>query len=112
MEALMTRQEAIRELTRRMVEHYQPERVYLFGSAARGDDSKDSDLDFLVVVPDDAPPERKRTAEFQMRRLDIREAVDLVIVRHSYFEKHRTARTGLPFAAMNEGKILYERQAA
>ena len=108
----MTREEAIGELTRRMVEYYQPERVYLFGSAARGETSPDSDLDFLVVVPDDAPPERRRAAEFQMRRLDIREPLDVLVVRHSYFERRRGIRATLPFAASTEGRLLYDRRAA
>jgi len=51
----MTRAEAIAEITRRLVEYYQPERIYLFGSAARADEGPDSDLDFCVILPDDAP---------------------------------------------------------
>jgi predicted nucleotidyltransferase len=57
---MMTRDEAITEITRRLVEYYCPERVYLFGSVARGEDGPDSDLDFLVVVPDDIPAEKLR----------------------------------------------------
>ena len=45
------------EIVRRLVEAYQPERIYLFGSKARGDAGADSDYDLMVVVPDDAPPE-------------------------------------------------------
>jgi hypothetical protein len=56
----MTRDEAIAELTRRLVESYSPVRIYLFGSVARGDDGPDSDLDFLVVIRDDTPEERLR----------------------------------------------------
>jgi len=32
----MTKQETIDEITRRLVEFYQPVRIYLFGSEARG----------------------------------------------------------------------------
>ena len=56
----MTRDEAIAEITRRLVEYYTPERIYLFGSVARGDDGPDSDLDFCVVVPDDIPAGKLR----------------------------------------------------
>ena len=59
----MTREQAIAEITRRLVEFYQPDRIYLFGSVARGDDGPDSDLDFLVVVPDYAPPKLMRAGE-------------------------------------------------
>ena len=51
----MTKREAIDEITRRLVEYYRPVRIYLFGSEARGDAGPDSDLDFCVVLPDDAP---------------------------------------------------------
>lgn len=34
-----------------------PDRIYLFGSAARGDAAPDSDYDFMVVLPDDTPRE-------------------------------------------------------
>jgi predicted nucleotidyltransferase len=50
-----TQEQAIQEITRRLVAHSQPERIYLFGSAARGDYDPDSDLDFCVVLRDDAP---------------------------------------------------------
>ena len=55
MQAQLSKQQAIDEITRRLVEFYNPVRIYLFGSEARGDAGPDSDLDFLVVVPDDAP---------------------------------------------------------
>jgi hypothetical protein len=41
---------------RRLVEAYHPERIYLFGSKARGDAGPDSDFDLMVIVSDDAPP--------------------------------------------------------
>jgi len=50
----MTQDQAIEEITRRLVDYYHPERIYLFGSATRGDGGPDSDLDFCVVLPDDA----------------------------------------------------------
>lgn len=49
------------EVVRRLVEAYGPERIYLFGSVARGDAGPHSDYDILVVVPDSAPPERLRS---------------------------------------------------
>jgi hypothetical protein len=45
----------------RLVAAYRPERIYLFGSHARGEPGPDSDFDLLVLVPDDAEPERRRS---------------------------------------------------
>jgi len=50
------------DLVERLVTAYVPERIYLFGSKARGDWGPDSDFDLMVVVPDNAPPERQDNA--------------------------------------------------
>ena len=49
------------EAVRRLMEAYQPARVYLFGSVARGDAGPDSDYDLLLVGPDTAPLELRRS---------------------------------------------------
>ena len=36
-------------VVQRLIEAYAPERVYLFGSSARGDAGPDSDYDILLV---------------------------------------------------------------
>src|SRR5215469_13770627 len=41
-----------------VVEFFKPQRVILFGSRARGEATRDSDIDLLVIVDDDAPPEK------------------------------------------------------
>jgi len=43
--------EIIAEMTRRIVEQFDPLQVILFGSRARGDHRPDSDVDLLVVFP-------------------------------------------------------------
>ncbi len=60
-DTVIERDPVLAEILRRLVEAYQPECVYLFGSKARGDEGPDSDYDLMVVVPDSAPPERRRS---------------------------------------------------
>jgi hypothetical protein len=43
------------EITRRLVETYQPERIYLFGARARGTAGANSDYDLLVSSPTTSP---------------------------------------------------------
>ena len=43
--------EALEAFTKRLVAHYSPEKVILFGSLARGEARWDSDADLLVVMP-------------------------------------------------------------
>lgn len=45
-----TEEAMLDEIVRRLVETLKPERIYLFGSRARGDTHPDSDYDLLVVV--------------------------------------------------------------
>ena len=42
------------DIVRRLSALYHPERIYLFGSHARDEASRDSDYDLMVIVPDDA----------------------------------------------------------
>ncbi len=104
----MTQDQAIAEITRRLVDYFHPERVYLFGSAARGDEGPDSDLDFCVVLADDAP-ERfyKRAARQSLRGIGT--AVDLVRWPASDFDARAThVLASLPATVLREGKLLYD----
>ena len=49
-------QRNVRQVVAQIVALAQPLRVILFGSAVSGKMGPDSDLDFLVVVPDDRQP--------------------------------------------------------
>src|SRR5438552_5905713 len=51
----------LHEIVRRLVQTYHPVRIYLFGSAARGDSGPNSDYDLLVLVPDSASEEQRRS---------------------------------------------------
>ncbi len=111
----MTRQETIEEVTRRLIEFCQPVRIYLFGSEARGESGPDSDLDFLVVVPDDAPEDviRGRRLREAIRGVDY--AVDVIPWRRSDFEGRAAyVVASLPATVVREGRLLYdaERMAA
>lgn len=41
----------IRVIVERIATHFQPERIILFGSRARGDARDDSDYDLLIILP-------------------------------------------------------------
>ena len=99
---------ALAEAVRRLVEAYRPDRIYLFGSVARGDACPDSDYDLLVVVPDDAPPERRRSRLAYQALRGTGKAADVVVCTHSYFEPRRSLKASLPGTVLREGRILHE----
>jgi predicted nucleotidyltransferase len=107
----MTREEAIAEITRRLVEACQPIRVYLFGSAARGDDGPDSDLDFLVVVPDAAAEDVIRAGRLYQAVRGVGCAVDIIPWRRTDFEGRAAyVVVSLPATVVREGRLLYDAQ--
>ena len=111
MQVQLTRQEAIEEITRRLVEFYSPVRIYLFGSEARGDSGPDSDLDFLVVVPDDAPEEKLRPGAARRAVRGTGFAKDIVPWRKTDFEERAAwVRASLPATVVREGRLLYDTQ--
>lgn len=101
------RDTALAEIVRRLVAAYQPERIYLFGSQARGDAGPDSDYDILIIVSDDAPPERRRSRLGYQALWGTGTAVDVVVMRSGYFDWMLGAAASLPATVAREGRILY-----
>ena len=109
----MYREGAIPEIVRRLVEYYNPERIYLFGSAARGDDGPDSDLDFCVVLPDDTPREKLGPEiHTALWRWGIFTAADIIRIKVRDFEmRAEHVPSSLPAVVVKEGRLLYDAQS-
>lgn len=95
------------EIVRRLVTAYQPERIYLFGSHARGEAGADSDYDLLIVAPDDAPPERRDSKLAYQVLWGVRASVDAVVCRSSWFHARIHLKASLPGTVLREGKLLH-----
>jgi predicted nucleotidyltransferase len=97
----------LREIVRRLVAAYEPGLIYLFGSKARGDADPDSDYDLLLVVPDDASPERRRShlAYQALRGTGI--DADVLVCTRSYFDARRHLKASLPGTVLREGRLLH-----
>jgi predicted nucleotidyltransferase len=93
-------------LVQSIVDKAAPLRIILFGSAARGEQAGDSDIDLLVVVPDGT--HRRKTAQGLYRETaGIGVPFDLVVATRSDLEQHADNR-GLIFrSALREGRELY-----
>ena len=90
---------------RRIGEAAGARRVVLFGSAARGDPKKHSDLDFLVVVPE-GDGRLQREACLRARRAIRglkRPPMDIVVVGEEDARRHRENPFAVVKPAMDEG---------
>jgi uncharacterized protein len=104
---LLDRDPALREIVRRLVPAYEPEFIYLFGSKARGDGGPDSDYDLLVIVPDDASPERRRSQLAYRALRGTGTAADVLVCTRSYFDARRHLKASLPGTILSEGQLLH-----
>ena len=95
------------EVVRRLVEAYQPQRIYLFGSAARGDAGPDSDYDFMVVVPDHTPFELQDPGRGYAALCGLGISKDVVVSTRHNFDKQLHLRASFPSTIVREGKLLY-----
>jgi predicted nucleotidyltransferase len=95
------------EMVRRLVEAYQPERIYLFGSVARGDAVPDSDYDLLIVVPDDAPASRRSPDLGYAFMEGLSRSGDFLVWTRDRFDSRLHLKASLPSTVLREGKLLY-----
>lgn len=97
--------EVIREVIRRIREVVIPERIILFGSAARGQTAPGSDLDLLVVVP--PPVDRVRTAARIYRNMvGLGIPVDILVVTPADLAEHRDNPGMILGAILEEGLVV------
>jgi uncharacterized protein len=96
----------IENITRQIIEKYAPDKIILFGSAARGEFRRDSDADFLIIKKQTPFYGADRIRELS-RLIERNIPVDLLIYRPEEFEIR--LQMGDPFlkAVVNEGKVLY-----
>ena len=104
---ILKRDPKLRAVVERLAEAYRPERIYLFGSVARGDAGADSDYDLLVVVQDDAPPERRRSRLAYQALRGTGVAADVLVWTRSAFDSRLHLRASLPATVVAEGMLLY-----
>jgi predicted nucleotidyltransferase len=101
----------IQYIVDKIVREIQPEKIILFGSYARGDFSRDSDLDLFIVVEDG-----KESSRLIRRKIDAllwgrRFPVDLVVRKEQEIKRNFRAKN--PFYIhhiFKDGKVLYEKE--
>ncbi len=94
------------DLVERIVAAAHPERILLFGSAARGDMTPRSDVDVLVVAAEES--HRRHTAQAIYRRLlGFSLPVDVVVATPTDLEQYGDTPGLVYRQALREGRIIY-----
>lgn len=103
----MISEEIIKEAIERLVEVAKPQKIYLFGSYARGDVRKQSDLDFLVIEQM-LKSRRKEMVRLHDAIRSMRIPVDILVTSESTFNEWSDVPGTVMCRAKNEGRLCYE----
>lgn len=97
----------LRDAVRRIVDGLHPHKIILFGSHAYGAPTKDSDLDFLIIMDTQERPARRRMALdelFWPREYPM----DFVVLTPEELEKRLSGFDPFLREVTTKGKVLYE----
>ena len=96
----------LNEIVRRVLAVARPDRIILFGSAATGQMTRDSDIDLLIVEPAPANA-RERSVEIRDAVGDIGYPVDVIVIRTDRFEGTKRLIGGIAYPANKYGRVIY-----
>ena len=103
-------QEILDEIVSRIVKRFNPEKIILFGSRARGNTGTHSDVDLLVIMP--VPSTRRKLAtEIDLSLVGIDLPTDVIVVTPEEVQRNQDRIGTIIRPAVREGKVLYERVA-
>ena len=96
----------LREIVRRIVETAQPEKIILFGSAARGTMGPNSDIDLLIVK--DGVDAFDFMGLIYKNLYGVDAAVDAIVVSSADIERYKDTYALVIKPALQEGRVIYE----
>jgi len=102
----MIKEAEIHDVAQKIIQHYKPERIYLFGSFAWGKPTADSDVDLFIVKD---TQERKFDRQLKVRRI-INGSLPADILVYNKKEVQERIALGDFFikAILKKGKLLYD----
>jgi predicted nucleotidyltransferase len=105
---ILQKDSLLAEIVRRLVDTFHPERIYLFGSRARGEVGVDSDYDLMVVIRDeDVAPQTRRSKRAYEALRGTGVAADVLVWTLRSFESRLHIVASLPATIEREGRLLY-----
>jgi predicted nucleotidyltransferase len=101
-------QKLIEEIIGRILAVTQPERIILFGSAARGEMTPDSDIDLIVLKKAAPANSRKESIRLRQALRGLDRAFDIIVMTTDRFEESKGVIGGIAYPANKYGKVIYE----
>ena len=104
----MTNEAVVDTMVERIVERFQPARILLFGSRARGSANRWSDVDLLVVM-EEVTDKRHTAVEMGRVLSDLTVSKDIIVTTPEEIARRGHLVGSVIRAALRDGKVVYER---
>jgi len=104
--------EVLNNIVEDIVKKVNPTKVILFGSTARGETNKDSDLDLLIIEKEKFNKDRSRRKELKsIRQLLMKYKIpkDILLYDEEEVEYWKDSSNHIIARCLKEGKTLYEK---
>lgn len=95
------------EITRRLVEELHPEQIILFGSHAWGTPDENSDVDLVLVMPEEAGERAEIDSRARMALWDLGISKDILVMSRARLERYGRVVASLERKILDEGVVLY-----
>ncbi|MGQ0812323.1 MAG: nucleotidyltransferase domain-containing protein [Nitrospiraceae bacterium] len=99
-------EKTLQTIVQRIVQVANPEKIIMFGSAARGEMGPHSDVDLLVVKRGEFH-RGHLVEEIYMKLIGVGQAVDVIVVTPDEMEKYKDRAALVIYPAVREGKVVY-----
>ena len=106
---MMIEQAVIDGIVERVVEIAQPQKVILFGSAARGDMGPRSDIDLLIIKDGARAGDLMNLIYSHISGSGV--PVDIIVASTATIERYKNSHALVYKPALREGKVMYESQS-
>jgi predicted nucleotidyltransferase len=97
----------IKEIVRRILSVVSPAKIILFGSAATGRMTQDSDVD-LLIVGDGFGDKRKGSVRIRQMLNGLGHPFDIIMISKEWFDESKEVIGGIAYPANKYGKVIYE----
>jgi predicted nucleotidyltransferase len=94
------------EIVRRILSVALADKIILFGSAASGRMTHDSDIDLLIVEPDPGDP-RKESVRIDAMLGGLGHPFDVRVISSEWYEASKKVIGGIAYPAHKYGRVIY-----
>ncbi len=102
----MIEQATLNDIVKRIVDVADPEKIILFGSAARGDSGRNSDVDLLIIKDGEDALTLMSRIYGVMQGVGV--AVDALVVSPEDVERFKNSHSLIIKPALQDGVVIYE----